>query len=184
MNIKKIIFAVLSMMVLVPINSFAEEKVGSSFFKLKSDENAYISKAYSGISYYYPTVSRDSSEAIKLKFKVHGSHDGLVYGQTVSIITTDSFKSGWGSYNLLGAFTDPNCYYWKEYGKNTEWEIIRASDSSVGGPVRYGDRILLRNLKYKNQYLTRNAFTPGSTHFLTTRKRSKDFYAAWQILRP
>lgn len=132
--------------------------------KLVAQDGRYLAKAYSGVEYYYATLTASGSKA--MVHQLAGDNASLVSGNNISIKTTEAFKNTfwakWSKRTYLGAFTASTLYYWDKYGSKTNWIIERADGAS--GPIYYGDEVTIRNEHYSKQYLQ-----PAADGYLTTK---------------
>ncbi len=135
-------------------------------------DKLFVGEAYSGNSYYYP-YPRIASEAEKFKISLLGEGAAALKSgdeTTLQATATSSWKSGWGSYNLLGAF-EGGVYYWISYGDKTTWIIYKSTDSMVMADgkqketIYYGDLVYLKNKAYTNGYLQSEDGKLNSTYF-------------------
>ncbi|NET24403.1 hypothetical protein [Okeania sp. SIO1I7] len=135
---------------------------GGDTVYLQDQGDIYTGKSYSGVRYYYPTVTPDYPVAGK--FEIQGTGGPVYDGQNIQLQTLDKdgWDPGWLHRDLLGAFADSTeLYYWEDYGAKTDWRIERPSNFSEE-PIKYGENVYVINRDY-NEFMT-----PTDSGYLTT----------------
>jgi hypothetical protein len=119
----------------------------------KLGDDTYLGQSYSGVEYYYP-IPRTADKAEKLIVSLISGTGNIKENSSISLkaTATGDWDSGWGSYNLLGAF-EGGIYYWKDYGEKTTWTITKAFPDSTDPTIYYGDVVFLKNPAFTNGYL-------------------------------
>ena len=134
------------------------------YLAFQGDPAQSIATAYSGISYWFPTVGRTR---IKAQFGFRGQE--LKDAAQVKLSTTEGNV---GNNNVLGAFADKHeCYYYQDTQGNKQLWQVTAESPRPDGTIHYGDRVLLTNLHYNQQLVPEQGW-------LTTKSNQEAF---WQI---
>ncbi|WP_414573057.1 hypothetical protein [Nostoc sp. CCY 9925] len=117
---------------------------------------------------YYPRLGNTGKVALEFK-------GGIANVETSTIIQIKSTEEFVGKYNVLGAWTTPNCYYYSTETtyQQQNWQITK--NNSNDAQIRYGDAVYLSNVFYKNQKLVSNGL------YLTTKKDADEW---WIIEKP
>lgn len=118
---------------------------------------------------YYPVLV--TGAGISLQFQ--GGTGLLTHGAAVQIQTQETAV---GAYNLLGAFSRRDCYWYKSGYKNQNWQIWK-KDLSVDNVIRKGDLIYITNSYYAGQWLAPDP--DGGTYYITTTSTVGSNY--WRI---
>jgi phospholipase C len=141
------------------------------------DTSSSITKAYSGVTSYYPTLSTGAPQTLDLRFGYGAVNDG----DTVQIRTSEYLEpisttlpvKFAGIRNFMGAWKDDsNCYYYStddsENYQQQYWTVARVGRR--GGPICDGDQVQFVSPYWEGQVLCAD----GS--YLTTKKGSSDYW--------
>jgi hypothetical protein len=141
-------------------------KFGDGFF-LRNQHGEYIISADESLGLnglqYYPRLGNTG----KIILEFVGGIGEIEDEMNVQIKSTEQFI---GKYNVLGAWSTPSCYYYytdRTY-EQQNWKI--KLDGLSGSEIRYGDKIYLTNIHYKDQKLIKNGL------YLTTEEDTDEWW--------
>ncbi|NEQ75483.1 MAG: hypothetical protein F6K23_21970 [Okeania sp. SIO2C9] len=156
------------------------------------DMYIYIGRSDSG-NYEYPTITLDSSMAVRFKVIVFGNifENDYIGLQTIDkeTIEQENWKESRLTRDQLGKFRDRDrLYYWrdsgyrygsrdKDYPDSTKWLIERASDLSKVGPIQYNEEVYITNGR------NGNILAPFEPPFLTANKDKEENPFAWEFVK-
>ncbi len=119
---------------------------------------------------YYPVLVKGTGVALQLV----GGSGQLMHGSTVQIRTTETSV---GNYNLLGAWTARDCYYYTSGYANQNWQIWK-QDTSQDNLIRRGDIVWITNSYYAGQWLYPD-YTDND-YYISTTKTTNAYY--WRVI--
>ncbi|NEP89328.1 MAG: hypothetical protein F6K18_22200 [Okeania sp. SIO2C2] len=167
------------------------------FLRSKQKEDAediyiYIGRSDSG-NYEYPTITLDSSMAVRFKVIVFGNifENDYIGLQTIDkeTIEQENLSRSRLTRDRLGKFRDRDClYYWRDsgyryssrdqdYPDSTKWLIKPASNLSKARPIQYNEEVYITNGRNGNVMAT---FDPP---FLTANKDKEENPFTWEFVK-
>ncbi|NEN89886.1 MAG: hypothetical protein F6K48_13605 [Okeania sp. SIO3H1] len=167
------------------------------FLRSKQKEDSedmyiYIGRSDSGNN-EYPTITLDSSMAVRFKVIVFGHifENDYIGLQTIDkeTIEQENWKESRLTRDQLGKFKDRDrLYYWrgsayrygatyKDYADSTKWLIERASDLSKVGPIQYNEEVYIINGR------NGNILAPFDPPFLTAKEDKEENPFTWEFVK-
>lgn len=140
------------------------------YLSLDGDPQQSIATVYTGVKYWFPTVS--SSKVKLLLTIVDPPKSGqLTEGAYVTLSATEPRV---GENMRLSAYRNENCYYWDANGTNQQWQVH--SVDSKDGLVYYDQGLTLTNIEWsperlvpKDAYLTTKAIGDDDSTWVITK---------------
>lgn len=145
----------------------------NSEFILQNANGQYVTKYYSGKSYYYPQVGSNPGDAEPFKFDGDGTQLKSLSRVVILTTNTGEMKASWRSYDKLGTFKH-GVYYWNYGAENdaVNWVLEPLDDSPE---IHFDSEVRIRNVAY-NEYV----YPKTSSGYLST-KKNKDDDTKWFI---
>jgi phospholipase C len=168
---------------IVPPSNGTPLKFGDSFYLKHKSDSSYVTQAYSGVAYYFPTLG--VKNLVRLDFRLGWGEvqsGAIVQIRTEEYLTpNDSIELTFaGIRNFLGAWLgEHDCYYYstddaKNY-KEQYWTVSKVNGSS--GAICYGDEVYIASYcpRFLGQRLTKDG------EYISTALNAND---CWVIERP